>query len=91
MDSSLIKFDATYLNEFVRYALENHLGVIPDPVEPWFSRKAIAWIMGYEDKSFSTWQYDFPEIAHPLGKFYRLSQYLPKISDKAANEKRKGD
>ena len=87
MDSNPNSFNATILIEFLRYALTNNLGVIPDPIEPWFSRRAIASIMGYSDKTFANNKFDYPDIAHPSGNFYRLGEYVERYT----NEKRNSD
>ena len=74
------------------FALENGLGVIPDPDEPWFHRKAIAAILGYTEKTFKNNKYSYPEIRHSFGEYYRINEYVERITRDAQKEKKdKGD
>lgn len=65
--------DFSLLAPVVGYVLQRQLGMIPDPVEPWFTVVALAEMAAIEEATLRKKVRWSAIPTHPLGKFYRLS------------------
>lgn len=60
----------------IGYVLEKQLGMIPDPIEPWFTVVALAEMAAIEEATLRKKVRWSAIPNHPLGKFYRLSEVM---------------
>lgn len=75
------KFASEIILKLIDHCLEKGLGFVADPVEPWFSREAIARTLGKSEKTLINNKVKFPEIAHPLGEYYRVFEFIEKYTE----------